>query len=401
MTRMTGAPRPTGTPASDRLRRMGLLAGVVGGLAALAIAVTVFYTPPEPEPVSAEAPQEGQAAPDPDPDPAPAPDPEPVEDAAPPPFELIVPVACTVGTDCFLQHYPDWTTGEGREDYMCGTQTYDGHDGTDIRLKDLHMMAAGVPVVAAAPGIVVGLRDGEDDAIVMTDERRAAVEGKDCGNGVVIAHGQGWRTQYCHLREGSVNVLENQRVTRGQPLGLVGSSGASEFPHLEFILRRGEDVVDPFVGAVPAGGCGQPRDPLWTADAQEVLTYERSAVISVGFADGPLSLVDAEAPKPPPGLTAPALVAYGHVINIEAGDVLEVTLDGPEGRIADNGGLLEEPEARRLIFTGRRRAPGVEAWPPGRYVARVTISRDGETAVLKEAVLDLSAEDAAGPSGTP
>ena len=112
-------------------------------------------------------------------------------------------------------------------------------------------------------------------------------------------------------------------------------------------------------------------------------------MISVGFADGPLSLIDAEAPKPPPGRDAPAIVAYGHVINTEPGDYLEVTLDGPTGRIADNGGVLQENEARRLIFTGRRRAPDLESWPAGRYVATVRIMRDEQAVAVKETVLDL------------
>ena len=41
------------------------------------------------------------------------------------------------------------------------------------------------------------------------------------GNGVVIDHGGGWISQYSHLRSGSVRVHPGDRVSAGQPLGLV------------------------------------------------------------------------------------------------------------------------------------------------------------------------------------
>jgi D-3-phosphoglycerate dehydrogenase len=51
---------------------------------------------------------------------------------------------------------------------------------------------------------------------------RGEIAGRECGNGVVIAHEDGWETQYCHMRRGSVAVQPGERVARGQTLGLVG-----------------------------------------------------------------------------------------------------------------------------------------------------------------------------------
>ncbi len=302
---------------------------------------------------------------------------------------LGMPVECRFGVDCFIQQYPDWDPGPGATDYRCGRQTYDGHGGTDIRTRDLNVMRRGVPVLAAADGVVVAVRDGLDDAIVMTDQRRAAIEGVYCGNGVVIAHGDGWRTQYCHLRQGSVTAIRGQPVRQGQRIGLVGSSGNSEFPHLEFLVYQGETKIDPFTGAAPGTGpCGSRGLNLWQVEAASTLGYQRGAIIGVGFATQAMTTIMAESPPPPPGADAPALVAYGHLINTEAGDVVEITLDGPAGRIAENRNVLERGQARRLIFSGRRRTE--ERWPAGRYVATLKLIRNGQITLMDHADLTLN-----------
>ena len=89
------------------------------------------------------------------------------------------------------------TPGPAATDFTCGPLSYDGHDGTDIALPTRAAMAEGVAVLAAAPGTVTGIRDGIADFAPV-------IQGKECGNGVVIDHGAGWVTQYCHLRQGSV-----------------------------------------------------------------------------------------------------------------------------------------------------------------------------------------------------
>ena len=42
-------------------------------------------------------------------------------------LELSLPIACTPGTDCFIQQYVDRDKGPGVRDYACGAETYDGH----------------------------------------------------------------------------------------------------------------------------------------------------------------------------------------------------------------------------------------------------------------------------------
>src|SRR5918995_6214456 len=160
---------------------------------------------------------------------------------------LALPLDCAPGADCWVLRYVDHDPGPGVRDYMCGGQSGDGHKGTDIAIRDLAAMAAGVEVRAAAAGVVDALRDGMADTSV-DEVGRAAVGGKECGNGIRLAHGDGWTTWYCHLRRGSLMVRQGDRVAAGQPLALVGLSGDTSFPHLHFDVRLGERVVDPFVG---------------------------------------------------------------------------------------------------------------------------------------------------------
>ncbi len=126
-------------------------------------------------------------------------------------FELSLPIDCTPGTDCAIQHYFDRDPGDGRLDYMCTHQTYDGHDGVDIRLTDLQAMAKGVAVLAAAPGTVRATRDGMTDVSV-AETGVEAVANVECGNGVMVDHDGGWATQYCHLKNGSIAVRKGERV---------------------------------------------------------------------------------------------------------------------------------------------------------------------------------------------
>ncbi len=120
--------------------------------------------------------------------------------AAQEPPQLELPVACEIGAACVVQNYVDQDPGPGARDHACGPLSYDGHKGTDIRVAGRPEMAAGVAVLAAAPGVVRARRDGEADR---PGGWAAAPAGPDAGNAVVLDHGGGWESQYSHLRQGS------------------------------------------------------------------------------------------------------------------------------------------------------------------------------------------------------
>jgi murein DD-endopeptidase MepM/ murein hydrolase activator NlpD len=81
-------------------------------------------------------------------------------------------------------------------------------------------------VHAAAPGIV------------------AAVEQFDVrGLVVIIDHGRGVFTAYCHLSEATVKV--GQQINIGDVIAKSGNTGRSEGPHIHFELAVNGVQVDP------------------------------------------------------------------------------------------------------------------------------------------------------------
>ena len=77
-----------------------------------------------------------------------------------------LPVDCEIGKVCTIQNYVDMAPGSEARDQTCGPLTYDGHRGVDIRVPTMVEMREGVAVVAAAPGVVKGRRDGMEDISV-------------------------------------------------------------------------------------------------------------------------------------------------------------------------------------------------------------------------------------------
>ncbi len=63
------------------------------------------------------------------------------------------------------------------------------------------------------------------------------------GNTVIINHGIGLYSLYCHLQE--IRVREGEVVEEGFPLGTIGSSGRAQGPHLHFSVIFRNKKVDP------------------------------------------------------------------------------------------------------------------------------------------------------------
>jgi murein DD-endopeptidase MepM/ murein hydrolase activator NlpD len=282
-------------------------------------------------------------------------------------FDLAQPVDCTLGQTCYIQQFFDRDETVGARDFTCGTLSYDGHDGTDFALPTRAAMAAGVAVLAAAPGTVTGVRDGEPDFV-------PATPGKECGNGVVIDHGQGWQTQYCHLRQGSVSVAAGDVVQTGTALGLIGQSGQADFPHLHLTLRRDGKEVDPFAPDTDIGTCGAADDDVWADD----ITYAPGGLLAVGITDAVPAYDAIKAGLPSPDLppTAPALVIWAYFFGPQAGDALIFTLTGPAGDVLTDRVALDRTQALAFRAVGRRLR--TEGWPPGPYQGDVRLMRGAD-----------------------
>lgn len=308
---------------------------------------------------------------------------------AAPPTDLALPIDCTPGDTCWILRYTDVDRGPGARDYMCGPLTSDGHKGTDFAIRDLAVMAQGVEVRAAAAGVVEALRDGVPDVSV-EEGGRAAIEGRECGNGIRIGHGDGWTTWYCHMRRGSLLVREGDPVAVGQPLGLVGLSGETSFPHLHFDVRRGEQAIDPFVGLEPSANCGPGAAPLWRAEVMAQLAYQPVVLTNAGFAPGPPEMEDVRRgwhQQTTLPVTTPALVLWVEGFWVEQGDRVRFTIAGPEGTVVERAVELDKGWRRWFQFIGSRRPDA--GWPAGTYRGEVTLERKGLAPVVIRRSVEL------------
>lgn len=96
------------------------------------------------------------------------------------------------------------------------------HTGVD------YAAPAGTPVVSIGDGVVIekGYKGGG-------------------GNTVKIKHNATYTTAYLHLQKYGPGIAVGTRVSQGQVIGYVGSTGASTGPHLDFRVWKNGTPVDP------------------------------------------------------------------------------------------------------------------------------------------------------------
>jgi murein DD-endopeptidase MepM/ murein hydrolase activator NlpD len=312
--------------------------------------------------------------------PAPAPQPAPAPAAAP---QFMIPAACTPGRDCWIVHYVDTATApDDFADYQCGTQTYDKHDAVDFAVRDWKAMEEGVDVLAAAGGKILRVRDGIEDKMPAEGEAdKMLAENRGCGNGVVVDHGDGWQTIYCHLKRGSISVRPDDTVSAGQRIAGVGHSGAAEFPHLHFGVFKDGKTIDPFTGNTMDKDCRAPQKSMWMPGL--AMPYEPIALYAAGFDDSAPDyeslLRVARNPDTLP-VDAPALTFWVLMYGALEGDQVVMKLYAPDGTtLAERTLTQEEKRARQYYYLGKRNDGKLAVGP---YTGTLTLTRtlaDGRT----------------------
>jgi hypothetical protein len=296
-------------------------------------------------------------------------------------FDLDLPLDCTLGQTCWIQNYADHDAAKTVQDFTCGSATYDGHDGTDFRLRDTTSKAY---VVAAADGVVKGGRDGKIDKLLRGTMEFESVVGTECGNGVVLQHEDGYETQYCHMRQGSVLVKKGQTVKRGERLGLVGYSGAAAFPHVHLSVRRNAEKLDPFSGKLGAA-CGDADQSLWSKSARAALSYQPLALLDFGWAQDIVGTEDLETgsiTSARPTKNWPALVSYAWLINLAKGDRVKLTVMGFDGKPLINEATLDRAKAQYVLFAGKKAKAGLR----GSFTGEIIVTAADGTEKLRKKI---------------
>lgn len=83
------------------------------------------------------------------------------------------------------------------------------------------------------------------------------------GNTVKIKHANGFSSAYMHLKGYAGGIAAGKRVSQGQVIGYVGSTGRSTGPHLDFRLWKGSTPINPL--KVPQ----QPSTPIRESDREK------------------------------------------------------------------------------------------------------------------------------------
>ena len=236
--------------------------------------------------------------------------------AAAPPVQFAFPVEGEIQQDSFITDYIDIDPTAGVSDFAGGIYSTDGNDAWQIGVPHFEDQDAGVDVLAAAAGTVVAVNDGE------FDRQTAIITPEPESNFVVIDHGNGYRSIYRNLRRDSVEVAVGDTVAQGERIGRVGSSGASDEPHLGFGVEHNGLPVEPILDVATY----LQDTPDYSGDvvrirSSRVTSYAPASDIEEGPGRTPVFSLD----------SGQDIFFYGQFTSLKQNDVLEYVVFRPSG----------------------------------------------------------------------
>ncbi|WBX84528.1 peptidoglycan DD-metalloendopeptidase family protein [Sphingosinicella microcystinivorans] len=100
-------------------------------------------------------------------------------------------------------------------------------------------------IIAPGDGTIVATRDGVPDdtpADLLMQGMSDPVHAMP-GNWIMLDHGNGEVSFFCHLRQGSLRVKTGQTVRQGEVIALLGGSQTTGYPHLHYQLQTSADLM--------------------------------------------------------------------------------------------------------------------------------------------------------------
>ncbi len=234
--------------------------------------------------------------------------------------KFVTPISGTYGDDFIIVNYVDWGLEESILDAYCLSKTYDGHQGTDFVIRNFALMDTGVAVMAVDTGVVIFTQDG------IFDREKSSDPAKGLGNYIGITHAGDIQTYYGHLRKNSLLVSVGDTVLPGQVIGLVGSSGNSEDPHLHFELWYDSlYVIDPY-----SGPCGNATS-FWANEIPVDSAFHQWISGMVGFVPDLDTLREQPVSRDSFYQADEAITYWSLMYGLRKGDLVQVEWKNPDG----------------------------------------------------------------------
>ncbi|MCO6498699.1 MAG: peptidoglycan DD-metalloendopeptidase family protein [Chitinophagaceae bacterium] len=187
-----------------------------------------------------------------------------------------------------ISNFVDHGAGGTVKDFNGGTRTYNEHLGTDFftapfwwKKKDENA----VEVIAGADGVIVA-KDGSQPDTSCANCTPSSPESCWWWNAIYVRQEDGTIAYYGHMKQNSLTTKGvGDAVTKGEFLGIVGSSGNSSGPHLHFEVWEDASLtklLDPWGGPdnpdykTPEEGLWENQLPYWNPKLLKAYTSDHA-----------------------------------------------------------------------------------------------------------------------------